>query len=154
MGAALAFVVASQALAASTPGSVTFADDQYGVSGAPGPGHTFDVVAAGTSTATGAINGTFDVVDEAVITGLGELHVDRVLDDGAGNTVTIDIEARFVASTATTETVLGHWNITGGTGSYLDVQGSGTYSATVYFTVAPHHIVGTLTGFAVYGAGS
>lgn len=138
--------------AATTPAGVSFADDQHSVSGAPGPGYTFDVVAIGTSTASGAIDDTFTVTDHAVLSGTGELDVDRVLQDANGNTITMNIEGRFGAGTATTETVTGYWNITGGTGSFAAVHGTGTYAATI--DPETHHIVGTLTGFVSFGAPS
>ncbi len=152
LGGAIAVALLPATVVAATPSGVSFADDQHSVSGAPGPGHTFDVVAIGTSTASGAIDDTFTVTDHAVLSGTGELDVDRVLQDGAGNTITMHIEGRFGAGTATTESVTGYWNITGGTGTFAAVHGSGTYAATIY--PETRHIVGTLMGFLSFGAPS
>jgi hypothetical protein len=149
-GAAAVLALPPAAAAATTPAAVSFSDSEHSISGTPGPGYTFDVVAEGTTVASGAVSGSFALVDHTQISGGGTIDVDRTLSADSG-TITIEIAARFVSATATTLMVQGDWTIVTGTGSYSQLHGSGSYSATVQ--EATHTITGTLSGFADYDAG-
>jgi hypothetical protein len=155
VGAAVALLPA--AAAATTPAAVTFSAGETVVSASPkSPGlgpDAFYVTAEGTAVATGAVSGSFTEVDNTQLTNGPNLYAVQTLSDGSA-TITIDVAARFVSGTTTTESVLGDWSIVAGTGSYTDLHGSGTYAGTVCTACHPHAIEATLTGFAFYDGGS
>ncbi len=144
------------AAAATTPTAVSFSDTRHVVSVTPGPGNGFHTVSDGTLIASGAISGSFDLVDQAAVvqeggspksTHYGTIHIDSLLTGDSG-TITMDIQAQFVSSTDTTETLHGHWTIITDTGSYTNLHGNGTFDATIDTTTET--ITDTLTGFAFY----
>lgn len=142
----------------STPQPVQFTDQLHGVSDVPGPDDRFHVVTEGTTLARGALDGTFDVVDHAVASPElgGHLHIERVLSRGE-DTISIELDGQFTEFSEATHRVAGRWAITGGTGVYESLAGSGTYSGTVTVgteTTETETITGTLDGLAFLKASS
>ena len=160
--AGLAVVVAASLVAllpagaaATTPTAITFSNTRQVISATPGPGNQFQTVSTGTSVASGAINDSFTLVDQAAVaqhgpkdTHFGTIHINSLLTSAAG-TISIDIQGQFVSANPDgTETVQGHWTIVGGTGSYTDLHGTGTDDTTIDTTTET--ITDTLTGFVFY----
>jgi hypothetical protein len=152
------------AAVAGTPAPVTFGNSVHVVSFTPGPGCfavfqgpglgcPIEVLSEGTGAASGAVHGSFTIVENGQLQVGPTINLTEVL-TGEGGTITIGVEARFVGGTATTETVQGYWTLVTGSGSYADLHGTGTYDATVSFAANPHTISETLTGSAAFGAGS
>jgi hypothetical protein len=136
--------------AATPPAPVTFIDNEAVAAEPFGPGFTGAGTSVGTSTASGAVAGTF-ALSEQFMFGDGTIHIRRTL-TAADGMITMSLAARFVGGTATTLTVQGYWTITAGNGSYAGLHGNGAYAATVDTT--NHTITATLTGFGLYDAGS
>jgi hypothetical protein len=147
------------AATATTPTAITFSNARQVVSVTPGPGNQFQTVSTGMSVASGAITGSFTLVDQAAVaqhnspnnTHFGTIHINSLL-TGANGTISINIQGQFVSANPDgTETVQGHWTIAGGTGSYANLHGTGTDDTTIDPTTET--ITDTLTGFAFYPAG-
>lgn len=148
-GASEARVSPAAPASATAPHPVQFTDQQHGVSDTAGPDGTFDVVVVGTTVARGALDGTFDVVDHAVASPAlgGRIRIDRVLTRGP-DTISIELHGSFIDFTETTHRVAGRWAISGGTGAYENLAGSGTFSSWV--AMATHEISGTLEGVVLF----
>jgi hypothetical protein len=161
--AGLAVVVAASlvsllpaAAAATTRTAVSFSNTRQVVSVTPGPGTTFYTVSTGTSIASGAISGSFALVDLSAVHQtspqknghFGTIRINSVL-TGHGGTIRIHLHGQFISANPDgTETIHGHWTITGGTGSYTDLHGTGTDDTTI--NTNTETITDTLTGFAFY----
>jgi hypothetical protein len=161
--AGLAVVVAASlaallpaAAAATTRTAISFSNTRHVVSVKGGRGNTFYTVSSGTSVASGAITGSFALVDRATVHQtppkknghFGTISINSVLtgDDG---TIRIHIHGKFVSTNPDgTETVRGHWTILGGTGSYTDLRGNGTDDTTI--KTATETTTDTFTGFAFH----
>jgi hypothetical protein len=147
------------AAAATTRTAISFSNTRQVVSVTPGPGTTFYTISTGTSIASGAITGSFALVDHAAVHQtppqknghFGTIRIDSVL-TGNNGTITIHLHGEFVSANPDgTETILGHWRIVGGTGSYANLHGSGTDDTTIDTTTET--TTDTLTGFAFYLGG-
>jgi hypothetical protein len=153
--AALAAALVSLTLpisAGATPSAVAFngmvtVTSQPCVSGPAGC-----IVNPGTWTASGAVTGSF-AVSEKTWFGNGTVH-DVSTVTGSDGTITIEVDARFVAFTASSSTVRGDWTITSGTGSYANLHANGTYAATVDSSAQPELVSESLTGSADYDSRS
>jgi hypothetical protein len=142
--------------AAMAPTAVSFSNTRQVVSATNGPGNQFQTVSTGTSVASGAITGSFALVDQAAVaqhnsphnTHFGTIHINSLLTGDTG-TISIDIQGQFVSANPDgTETIQGHWTIVGGTGSYTGLHGTGNDDTTI--DPATETITDTLTGFAFY----
>jgi hypothetical protein len=125
-----AALVAAAAVAipasATAPQAVTFATT----------GHfTSSTTAAGTWTATGAVNdsGTYT---EVFRLDAGTIHATKTLVDPAGNTIVLDAEGLVVFFTPTTGTFAdGNWHASG-TGAFAHLRAEGEPVATGLFDLA------------------
>ena len=153
LAAASSLALLPAAAAATTPTAVAFSNTRHVVSVTCCSGAAFHTVSDGTSVASGAISGSFELVDQSAVvqqspqsTHYGTIHIDSVLTGDSG-TITMGIQAQFVSANPDgTETLNGHWTIIAGTGSYTNLHGNGTFDATIY--PATETITDTLTGFA------
>jgi hypothetical protein len=161
--AGLAVVVAASlvallppAAAATTRTAISFSNTRQVVSVTPGPGTTFYTVSTGTSIASGAITGSFALVDHSAVHQtppqknghFGTIRINSAL-TGNNGTIRIHLHGQFVSANPDgTETILGRWTIVGGTGNYTDLHGTGTDDTTI--DTNTETITDTLTGFGFY----
>jgi hypothetical protein len=147
------------AAAATTRTAISFNNTRHVVSGRDGRGNTFYTVSSGTSVASGAITGSFALVDSSTVRQtspkknghFGTIRINSLL-TGDHGTIRIHMHGQFVSSNPNgTETIRGHWTIVGGTGRYTDLLGNGTDDTTI--KTATETITDTFTGFA-YQPGS
>ena len=86
----------------------------------------------GTYTASGVVSGSF-AVSESFRFGGGRsapLHTVDTL-TGSNGTITIDQQLKFIGSSGSCSFFGGVWMITGGTGAYASVHGTGDAAGTV-----------------------
>ena len=161
--AGLAVVVAASlaaplpaAAAATTRTAISFNNTRQVVSVKPGRGGTFYTVSSGASVASGAITGSFALVDRATVHQtppkknghFGTISITSLL-TGVNGTITIHLHGTFVSTNPNgTETIQGNWRIVGGTGSYTNLRGNGTDDTTI--KTAAETTTDTLTGFAFH----
>ena len=89
----------------------------------------------GTYTASGAVSGSF-AVSESFSFGGGKsapLHTVDTLTPltGSDGTITIDQQLKYIGSSGSCSYFSGVWMITGGTGAYASVHGTGDAAGTV-----------------------
>lgn len=145
--AALSLALAPAAAVAAPAPNVAFTGT-ITVSGEPAGSHY--IINTGTWTASGFVSGTF-AVSEKTWFGGGTVHDVSTL-TGAAGTITVDVQGRFVSFTAASARVQGVWAITGGTGAYASLSGTGDYDGTVNRSVRPDIVTESLTGVAEDGA--
>ena len=148
---ALAIAALSAALlpatASAAPAPLGF-NGMITVTGEPsGLGSDRGITNFGTWTATGALSGLFNLSEQTWF-GAGTLHCVDTLTPVSGDagTITVAVNARFVASTAQSAYVAGAWTITSGTGVYGSVTGNGDYSGIIDRTAQPRIVTETLSG--------
>ena len=142
------FLPAAASAAPSAP--VTFTGT-ITVSAEPtGNGANGGITNTGSWTASGAVTGSF-AISEPTTFGGAAIHYDGTL-TGSYGTITIRVNARFVAADASHVYVSGVWSILSGTGAYANLAGQGDYSGTIDRTVTPKVVTESLTGYAEDGS--
>ena len=101
----------------------------------------------GTWTATGGLSGSFNVSEQTWF-GAGSVHCVDTLTPVTGDagTITVAVNAQFVAFTPQYAYIKGAWTITSGTGAYANLTGNGDYSGVLDHAVQPRTVTETLTG--------
>jgi hypothetical protein len=150
---AVAALALLPAAASATPSPLAFNGTITVDTQPTGPGPAGGITNTGTWTASGLVTEQFAVSEKTFFGGgnSSTLHYVGTL-TGAAGTITIQVQARFVAFAAPYEYVRGGWAITSGTGAYANLHGTGDYAATLNIFTTP--VTESLTGFGQYDSGS